>query len=104
MAPTVLAKWARVIAGTVWGGLGVVVGLWLLEVRLQTVSAGWRGLELWGGLAALSAGEYVFLCIAADRLCPMNNRRVADVLQLALAGTCAVCLACCVISVFGGFA
>lgn len=99
---TVLAKWTRIGVGTVWAGLVFLVGLWLLRLRQSTPDPYWSGIELWGGLAAVSAGEYVFLCVAADRLCPMTNRRLPDTLELSLAAVCAGCLVGCVVTLLGG--
>ncbi|MFM9957964.1 MAG: hypothetical protein ACKVZJ_07795 [Phycisphaerales bacterium] len=85
----VLAKSARVTLGSLWGGVLVLCGLWLV--------GGPRGLWLngaaavgaatwWAGLAAVSAGQYVFLTVAADRLCPMSDRRLPNALQYLCAG------------------
>lgn len=52
-------------AATAWAGCLVVAGLWLaLDVR----AAGGPGLL--GGLAAVAAGQFVFMAAVADRLFP----------------------------------
>ncbi|MBN8645498.1 MAG: hypothetical protein J0L61_09705 [Planctomycetes bacterium] len=103
----VLVGGARALLGVAWGGLLVVCGLWLLGgLRIGAADGGevvWMfapgRTEWWAGLMAIAAGEFVFLCVACDRLCPMKSRRLPDWLQLCCAGGFVVCL----VGVVGSF-
>lgn len=92
----VLAKSFRVLLGTLWGGVLVVCGLWLVGGPRGLMPSAWNGAHggaasaWWAGVACLAAGQFVFLAVVADRLCPMNNRRLADVLQTAWTGVFAL--------------
>lgn len=87
----VMVRAARVCLGSAWGGLLVIAGLWMLRSGLAAASRE-GAMLVWGGGAMISAGEYVFLCVVADRLCPMKDRRLGDALQIVTAGTFAVCV------------
>lgn len=107
MAAEVLAKSARVTVGTLWGGVLVVCGLWLVggpsglwPTQATGGSAGGAS-AWWAGVACVAAGQFVFLAVAADRLCPMNNRRLPDVLQTAWTGLFVVGVLGALVTVFG---
>lgn len=63
------------LAGTAWGGLLTVAGLWLLMIaRDQSALGPWP--RIIGGLTAVGAGLLVFMCLVADRLFPKASRRL----------------------------
>lgn len=89
MSAPVLAKCARVGLGSLWGAVLVLCGLWLVggpRGMWPNGAASAGATAWWGGLGAFSAGQYVFLTIAADRLCPMPDRRLPNALQYLCAG------------------
>jgi hypothetical protein len=78
------------LVGTAWAGVLVVVGLILL---LSVPRGGWSlGLEAAGGVAAVAAGEFVFMFVVADRLFPGRTRKLADWTELVM-GAAFVCCA-----------
>lgn len=108
VAAEVLAKSIRVVLGTLWGGVLVVCGLWLVggPSGFWPIAAGSAfdraGVPAWwAGIASVAAGQFVFLAVAADRLCPMNNRRLADLLQTAWTGVFALGVVGALVTVFG---
>jgi len=114
VAAEVLAKSIRVVLGSLWGGLLVVCGLWLVggPSGFWPSAAGESGSAFalaaragvpawWAGVASVAAGQFVFLAVAADRLCPMNNRRLADVFQTAWTGVFAIGVVGALVTVFG---
>lgn len=102
----VLAKSARVGLGALWGGVLVLCGLWLVggPQGLWPEGVEMRGLGAmtwWAGVASWSAGQFVFLSVAADRLCPMNDRRLPDALQYLCAGVCGIGVVGVLVSMIG---
>ncbi len=104
MSVSVLAKSARVLLGTLWGGVLVLCGLWLVggpsglwpDRVLDVDASSW-----WAGVAAIAGGQYVFLTVAADRLCPMNDRRLPDALQYLSAGALGIGVIGVLVSMIG---
>lgn len=95
------AVWlGRILIGTAWAGSLVVAGIATLVGSWSTGEAGRLG--VFGGVAAIAAGQFVFLYVVADRLCPMNNRRPADALQILAAAVFALALLGCLVTLFGG--
>lgn len=59
----------RVALGSLWAGLLVLVGLWLLTewaARLESA----RGVCVLAGVTAVAMGQFVFAALVADRLFP----------------------------------
>jgi hypothetical protein len=74
-------------------GLMVIGTLWAIALILMGVKLAvspWpevpRESALWFGIAAIAAGEFLFMYIVADRLFPHRRRLLTDTLEQATAG------------------
>lgn len=75
----------RLVLGIAWGALLNVAGWYVLALRAR--SADDLSLQLlWLGVAALAAGNFVFMAIVADRVISTHRRGALDLLEFATAG------------------
>lgn len=81
------------ILASAWAGGLIVMGIWLialapatLRLASTTVTIG-PSLRVMGALAAISAGQLVFLCLVADRFFPRASRGVVWPVELASCAT-----------------
>lgn len=70
--------------GAVWAGALVVLGLWVVA-RAQGISAGSGRSWVWGGLLMVFAGQFVFMVVVADWICPPRRPLLAHVVEAAAA-------------------
>lgn len=95
------ARSAVLTVGVVWGAALVLFGLRVLQIRSAPgpVSARW---EFWGAVAAIGAGQYVFIVMVANRLVPAARGRLADVLEVGVAAVVVVAVALWAMLYFAG--
>lgn len=68
----------RVLTGTAWAGALIIAGLVVASAAMGSSAVIGNGTARWGALALIAAGEFVFLVVVADRLCPMTDRRIPE--------------------------
>lgn len=81
---------STLLLGTLWAGCLVVTGLYTLGL------GGWRGgssASWWAGVAALAAGNFVFMEVVADRLMPAAPRPMITLCEAGAAATMLAALA-----------
>lgn len=71
------------LLGAAWGGLLHIGGLHVLA--LQARSTDDLHLQIWLGVTALAAGNFVFMAIVADRVVQVRQRGPLDALEFATA-------------------
>lgn len=91
----------RVGAAWLWGGAMGVAGLWALLSAPREWPA-FAGLWRAGGLAALGAGLFVFMVLAADRLFPRADRGLVAGAELGAMGVFLAGLVLAVVSAADG--
>jgi len=74
---------------TIWTAWASVLVLFGIAVGQAAIRGDAPPGSLWGAAASIAAGQFVFLALVADRLCPLTRRRLADVLELTFAAICA---------------
>lgn len=74
------AFFGRVLFGTLWASLLLIPSLTLLARRGGADATGYA---LWLSVAGITAGNYVFMYVVADRLCRVKERRLVDAVELA---------------------
>lgn len=70
--------------GAVWAGALVVLGLWVIA-GARGVPAGSGRSWIWGGALMVAAGQFVFMVVVADWLCPPRRPMLAHVVEAAAA-------------------
>jgi len=71
----------RILLGTVWSSLLLVLGLRLLIDHLNGGDS--VAYVLWLAITLISAGNFVFMYVVADRLCRVKERWPVDVAEFA---------------------
>jgi len=74
------AFFGRILFGTLWASLLIIPSLTL---RVRRDGSATSGYALWLSLAGITAGNYVFMYVVADRLCRVKDRRLVDAVELA---------------------
>lgn len=74
----------RIVLGIAWGLLLNVAGWYVLALRAG--SADDQRLQLWVGVLALAAGNFVFMAIVAGRVIQTPRRGTLDVLEFSTGG------------------
>lgn len=74
----------QIVLGVAWGLLLNVAGWYVLALRAG--SADDQRLQLWVGVLALSAGNFVFMAIVAGRVIQPPKRGAMDMLEFATGG------------------
>lgn len=91
MSPHRLNLLGLLVLGTIWA-MVLVIGGAVVAVH-PPAAWGWMGpAARLGGLAAIAGGQFVFLVVVADRLCPGANRAVVASVEGIAGGLFAVCL------------
>lgn len=72
-----------ILIGTLWAITLVFMGVKLAVSPWPEVP---RESALWFGIAAIAAGEFLFMYIVADRLFPSRRKLVSDLLEQVTAG------------------
>ena len=75
------AFFVRILLGSLWAALLVIPSLVLL--REDGISFVGGSQRVWLAVSGITAGNFVFMYVVADRLCRVRERRVVDLFQLA---------------------
>jgi hypothetical protein len=83
----------RVALGTIWAAAACLLGLWLVSLAWAESSTSAAGITpgspltfaLVGGIALFAMGQFVFVTVVADRLCPGARRLITYPVHLVLA-------------------
>ena len=70
------ARVVMVAAWTVWAGILIVLGLWVLLEAGGHLNMPWR-VRVLGGLAAMAAGLFLFMVRVADQIYPAVGQRLS---------------------------
>jgi len=73
------AFFGRILFGTLWASLLLIPSLTLLRWRGEADATSY---VLWLSIAGITAGNYVFMYVVADRLCRVKERRLVDAVEL----------------------
>lgn len=103
----------RISLGTIWAAAACLLGLWLISLALldadlavvpepETASPpSPASFGLVGGLALFAMGQFVFVTVVADRVCPAARRLVTYPVHVALAAVYLLGLLYLVLSAVG---
>jgi hypothetical protein len=103
----------RISLGTIWAAAACLLGLWLISLALldadlavvaesQTPSpASPASFGLVGGVALFAMGQFVFVTVVADRVCPAARRLITYPVHLVLAAVYLLGLLYLVLSAVG---
>jgi len=80
---------ARVVFGSAWGGLLVMLGVLALAM---SDAPRLTDFFFWSGLALIAAGNWLFVLIVANRLVRLRWRLPADIWEISLMVVFAICL------------
>lgn len=73
-----VAFFGRILFGSLWASLLLIPSLALMR---------WQGdagaYVLWLSIAGITAGNYVFMYVVADRLCRVKERWAVDMVEMA---------------------
>lgn len=73
------AFYGRILFGTLWASLLLIPSMSLLRWRED---AGATSYVLWLSVAGITAGNYVFMYVVADRICRVKERWLVDAVEL----------------------
>lgn len=101
MSPHRVNLLGLLVLGTIWAMVLVIGGA---VVAVSPPDAwGWMGLgSRLGGIAAIAGGQFVFLVVVADRLCPGANRAVVASVEGISGGLFAVALLATIVALAAG--
>ncbi len=71
----------RILLGTVWSSLLLILSLRLAVDRFNDPGAG--AYVIWLAIAGIAAGNFVFMYVVADRLCRVKERWPVDLVEFA---------------------
>jgi hypothetical protein len=75
-----VAFFGRLLFGSLWGLLLLIPSLALLRWRADADAGSY---VLWLSIAGITAGNYVFMYVVADRLCRVKERWAVDMVEMA---------------------